>query len=176
MTSVDVGVAESSSSPIGSSIQRTGTGCLASDFLWEVFDSGQSPGSLNTTQSFDPADCPSSESILATLEETITPGGCLAEQSIVRLWTATDACGNTSTHQQIITVVDNSVPEFEEPLPEDITIECSMAIPPVEDVTVTDNCESLYPPAGEELIWINEFHYDNASTDVGEFVEVAGSV
>ena len=30
------------------------------------------------------------------------------------------------------------------------------------------------PPSGGE-VWINEFHYDNSSTDTGEFVEVAGN-
>ncbi len=28
---------------------------------------------------------------------------------------------------------------------------------------------------GDQVAWINEFHYDNASTDTGEFVEVAGT-
>lgn len=27
---------------------------------------------------------------------------------------------------------------------------------------------------GSSIVWINEFHYDNASTDVGEFIEIAG--
>jgi hypothetical protein len=30
------------------------------------------------------------------------------------------------------------------------------------------------PPLPEPTVWINEFHYDNAGTDVGEFIEVAG--
>ena len=29
-----------------------------------------------------------------------------------------------------------------------------------------------FPPAAN--VFINEFHYDNASTDVGEFIEIAG--
>jgi len=29
-------------------------------------------------------------------------------------------------------------------------------------------------PIGSVNIWINEFHYDNASTDTGEFIEIAG--
>ena len=31
------------------------------------------------------------------------------------------------------------------------------------------------PPVQNNVAWINEFHYDNASTDVGEFVEIAGT-
>ncbi len=30
------------------------------------------------------------------------------------------------------------------------------------------------PSGGDPVVWINEFHYDNAGADVGEFVEVAG--
>ena len=43
-----------------------------------------------------------------------------------------------------------------------------------DNVTV----ESYTPeptPAPAASVWINEFHYDNASTDEGEFVEVAGA-
>ena len=29
--------------------------------------------------------------------------------------------------------------------------------------------------ANPNVIWINEFHYDNAGTDEGEFIEVAGT-
>ncbi len=37
-------------------------------------------------------------------------------------------------------------------------------------VTVTDVDEGLAPK-----VWINEFHYDNAGSDVGEFIELAGT-
>jgi endonuclease I len=30
------------------------------------------------------------------------------------------------------------------------------------------------PPASNGSVWINEFHYDNSGSDVGEFVEIAG--
>jgi|GEM_PF-6405085 len=33
---------------------------------------------------------------------------------------------------------------------------------------------SVVPSMAWADVWINEFHYDNASTDVGEFVEIAG--
>lgn len=40
----------------------------------------------------------------------------------------------------------------------------------IENVTPSD------PVAGETSVWINELHYDNAGTDVGEAVEIAGPV
>jgi endonuclease I/PKD repeat protein len=43
------------------------------------------------------------------------------------------------------------------------------------DCIFSDSCDGggpVDPPSGEA--WINEFHYDNDSTDTGEFVEIAG--
>ena len=40
-------------------------------------------------------------------------------------------------------------------------------------LTVTVNSPVTTPPTAGALPWINEFHYDNASTDVNEFVEIA---
>ena len=37
----------------------------------------------------------------------------------------------------------------------------------------TDNCGSSEPAV--PAVWINEIHYDNAGTDVGEFIEIAGT-
>ncbi len=41
------------------------------------------------------------------------------------------------------------------------------------EATVTTS-SSCVPGTGEHPVFINEFHYDNAGTDTGEFVEVAG--
>ncbi len=38
----------------------------------------------------------------------------------------------------------------------------------IPDITVP-------PPPAETTVWINEFHYDNNSTDVGEAIEIAGN-
>lgn len=82
LTSVDVGVEENGSTPIGHSIQLTGSGSMSSDFTWTA-PSAASPGLLNTGQ-------------------------------------------------------------------------------------------TLVADPSSQLPWINEFHYDNAGGDVGEFVEIAG--
>ncbi|QZD96132.1 endonuclease/exonuclease/phosphatase family protein [Qipengyuania gelatinilytica] len=81
LTSTDIGVAETSSTPIGDSLQLTGTGSTYGDFTWA------------------------------------------------------DASANTSGAANTGQVI-----------------------------------ESLTP-----VVFINEFHYDNASSDVGEFIEVAGT-
>ncbi|MCB0465213.1 MAG: HYR domain-containing protein, partial [Aequorivita sp.] len=51
MTSTDIGVSESSSSPIGESLQLIGTGSLYSDFTWSG-PTAASPGLINTGQTF----------------------------------------------------------------------------------------------------------------------------
>jgi len=51
MMSVDVGVAESSATPIGNSLQLGGTGGAAADFTWQS-DLPATPGAVNNNQTF----------------------------------------------------------------------------------------------------------------------------
>ncbi len=51
MTSVDVGVSERGSTAVGDSLQRVGTGAIASDFAWQP-PQPDSPGSPNVGQTF----------------------------------------------------------------------------------------------------------------------------
>lgn len=75
-----------------------------------------------------------------TLEEEVTmvQGECTGNHTIIRTFTATDACGNVSTAVQTITVQDTTAPEFAF-VPGDYTAECSEDMPMVEAVA-TDNC------------------------------------
>ncbi|HUX55712.1 MAG TPA: DUF2341 domain-containing protein, partial [Bacteroidales bacterium] len=59
-------------------------------------------------------------SLDATFTDAVVAGGCEGEQIITRTWSLTDDCGNTTTHDQIITVEDNIAPTFTQPA--DITI------------------------------------------------------
>ena len=52
-------------------------------------------------------------------------GGCtLPVSAIVRTYTSIDACGNISTAEQIIQLVDEEAPQWDF-FPEDQTLECS---------------------------------------------------
>ena len=51
LTSTDIGVSESFSTPAGESLQLTGTGNMPSDFSW-TSPSAESPGAINTGQTF----------------------------------------------------------------------------------------------------------------------------
>ena len=58
---------------------------------------------------------------------------------ITNTWTATDNCGNTNIHTQVITVEDTTIPTFEN-TPSDLTVECD-AVPATDTVTAIDNCD-----------------------------------
>ena len=70
--------------------------------------------------------------------------------TITRTWSATDACGNTATASQILTVVDTVDPQLVG-VPANATVECS-AIPTAPAVTATDNCSQNVVPAYNEVI------------------------
>ncbi|WP_417445228.1 gliding motility-associated C-terminal domain-containing protein [Joostella sp.] len=74
-----------------------------------------------------------------TFTETEAAGDCPNSYSLLREWIATDECGLTTVHEQIITVEDTTAPTFVETLPADVTVNCD-AIPTAEMLTATDNC------------------------------------
>ena len=64
---------------------------------------------------------------------------CASNYTLLRTWTATDNCGNSSTHQQTLIVVDETAPAWTSSLPLDTTVSCE-SIPPAALLTATDNC------------------------------------
>ena len=77
--------------------------------------------------------------VTVDFNQTIQDGNCAGNYTIIRVWTATDASGNTITYTQTITVQDLTNPTFVEALPADVTVECS-AVPTPEVLTAIDNC------------------------------------
>jgi hypothetical protein len=71
--------------------------------------------------------------------DVVTPGSCANKFSIVRTWTATDACGNTSQRVQNISVNDNVKPVLP-PAPADVVVKCASGVPAKVDLTATNNC------------------------------------
>ena len=66
---------------------------------------------------------------------------CFANDIIIRTWTATDACGNTTSKEQIITFVDENAPYFTS-VPEGLTLSCGDDVPAVE-ATAADACSAV---------------------------------
>ena len=75
-----------------------------------------------------------------SMTETLVPGDCLQEYSVIYTWTAIDHCDNIAVMSQTITVVDDQAPVAEF-IAEDVTIECGDAEPLVVPV-FTDNCDT----------------------------------
>ena len=72
-------------------------------------------------------------------EQRTEPGNCADAYVVVRLWTATDDCGNTATASQLVTVVDEEAPAFAS-VPAEVTIECGADLP-ADLAAATDNCD-----------------------------------
>lgn len=81
--------------------------------------------------------------MLVTFMDGTSDEPCDAGGGIVRTWTATDDCGNTSTCTQLIAVVDNTPPVIN--CPQDIEITCAQEPLPVVCGTpiATDDCSGV---------------------------------
>ncbi|WP_284653831.1 HYR-like domain-containing protein, partial [Flavobacterium terrisoli] len=75
-----------------------------------------------------------------TFNDVTTPGACAGSYSVTRTWTAVDACNNSSTATQTITVTDTTAPVIAA-LPAPSTISCP-ATPSFATATATDACGS----------------------------------
>ncbi len=73
-------------------------------------------------------------------EEIRTQGSC--GYTITRTWTATDACNQTVTESQVITVEDNDAPVLPD-APDDLSVSCASDIPNAPDLTANDACQGL---------------------------------
>ncbi len=67
-----------------------------------------------------------------------TPGDCENSYTLIRIWRATDNCGNSSVKSQVLTVQDTTAPELT--IPADVTVECD-AVPSIGEASAMDNCD-----------------------------------
>lgn len=78
--------------------------------------------------------------VSVTLSEQQTDVTCAHGYTLVRTWTAIDACGNAASASQRIQVSDTAAPQLQN-VPVDVTVECD-AIPTAPTLTALDNCDA----------------------------------
>ncbi|MBA9073862.1 gliding motility-associated-like protein, partial [Flavobacterium gossypii] len=79
-------------------------------------------------------------SATVTFAETRTDGACAGSYTLTRKWTATDLCGNTAEHTQVVNVTDTQAPAFVGTLPAaELAASCDN-IPAAAVLTATDAC------------------------------------
>jgi hypothetical protein len=84
------------------------------------------------------ADC---SEVSITMSETLENGSCEGDLNLYRTFTATDECGNSSSHTQVIMIVDNEAPNFTS-FPSDVTYTSGDDME-VEEPTATDDCNAF---------------------------------
>ncbi len=100
---------------------------VPADFTTDCADNLPNPANVDASDACD------TEVIVIFSEE-------VNGDTVIRTWTATDACGNTSSASQTITVIDSGLPMLVG-VPANITVECGN-IPDAANVTATDGCTS----------------------------------
>ena len=98
-------------------------------------DAVPAPATVTATDNCDAAP-------VVSLSEDILPGACAHSYTLVRTWTATDACGNATSQSQTITVVDTTAPVLTPPA--DVTVECDASTDPSSTgmATAVDACDA----------------------------------
>ena len=95
----------------------------------------------------DPPNVTANDNCDATVQPSMTPqvigGGCPNEFTLLRVWSASDDCGNTVAATQTITVIDTTPPEANCPSVIELVGDenCQAPLPEVE-VSPTDNCSA----------------------------------
>lgn len=100
------------------------------------------------------------EDVFVEFNEVRSNNDCTDSYRLIRTWTATDNCGNSTSSIQVITIEDTTEPILEN-ISADITINGTDQIPNIT-VSATDNCdpdvdisfEELTNPDGTEIIRI----------------------
>ena len=107
-----------------------------------TLECGQSTDPSSTGQATATDNCNSNAEIEITYEDQNEFSGCEGGGTIVRTWVATDACGNSVSSIQHITLQDGAGPALTCPVP--VTVDCQESVDPsqIGMATVSDNCDA----------------------------------
>ncbi|UUV22352.1 HYR-like domain-containing protein [Paenimyroides aestuarii] len=103
---------------------------------FEIESEGVTNGSTFFLYLFNPL-------VEADFEENRIDGTCPEDYTLERIWTLTDACGNSDSVSQTITIQDTTAPTFDVvPPTTPLTVSCASEIPNDLVVTASDNCDT----------------------------------
>ena len=126
----------------GNSTTRTFTVHYVDTHSPLAFDGPLSSGTYSCNESLptlSPTWLEECSEFTVSFEESIVDGNCPQSYTVLRTWTATDACGNSSVPYTVeYNVYDDEAPVFTF-VPVNLTVECGALIP-TDDATATDNC------------------------------------
>ncbi|HYV94342.1 MAG TPA: HYR domain-containing protein [Chitinophagales bacterium] len=121
------------------------SGCPVPTKKYQCYASVPAPPNVTAT---DACDGP----VTVNFSESQTHQGSSCHNIITRTWTASDACGNSVSCTQTITVNDNKVPVLSGcPAPDGGTYQCLADVPAPPTVTATDNCDPQVPVIYNEV-------------------------
>ena len=114
------------------------------------------PSSLSVACGSDPGntaitDDPCGVSSVTYVDAPSGSGGCTGGAGILRTYTATDGCGNTSTFVQELIFVDVEAPVFDF-VPSDLSITCDDNNIPLDMATATDDCTDVTVEVSLEIL------------------------
>ena len=201
LTSTNIGVAESGTTPVGFSLQLQGSGTTYGDFVWGAAPIAATAGAANTGQTIGGAQPEpgtlsignasviegdvGTASLVFTVTRTGGADGAVSADYAVAFGTANAAditgpisgtvsfADGQTTATITLGVVGDTVIEFDETLQVTLSNPLGGAAIAAASATGTIINDDL-PPQGPAEVFINEIHYDTAGTDVGEFIEIAG--
>ncbi|WP_286748641.1 gliding motility-associated C-terminal domain-containing protein, partial [Flavobacterium sp. 40-81] len=95
-------------------------------------------------------------------------------QSVVVIFTATDACGNTATTQATFTVSD-TIPPVAPTAPANVTVACSTDVPAMISLTANDNCSGAITVQGQDTTVQGNCPNSYIITRTWTFVDACGN-
>lgn len=190
MLSVDIGVAENGTEPIGQSLRLTGTGQFYEDFTWNApatasfgavnqgqsFGADAAPTVLNTNPANNAINVPADTNITITFSESVN---ATASAFSIECPTGTPITFTQSASPSNIYTLDPNVN-----LPFSTVCTVTVNATQITDLDVTDPPDQMAanfvfsftvaaaPPVVANNVIINELDSDTPGTDAAEFVEL----
>jgi predicted extracellular nuclease len=198
VTSIDIGVSENGTEPVGRSLQLQGTGTTYGDFTWAA-PIAQTSGAVNAGQNFGGGAQPTltigdvtvnetnaglvNATFTASLSAAAGPSGvgfnintddgsAHAGDDYVALSTTATIPPGASTHTFSVSVMGDTLFEPDETFFARITNPSGATIVDGDgQATIVNDDESTEPPVLPAVV-INEIDADQSGTDAGEFIEL----